>query len=127
MTDIRRAQLTVATALLSAMRTIAVIAAALFLATGAAPAYATITACAFVKPTPDGFLNLRKEPRMGAKIFRRVESGDILLVVVETSLDPWTKVEAIVRNEKPGKYLGVYARSRFLRIFDCEWDARGER
>src|SRR5262249_4645349 len=38
MTDIRRAQLTVATALLPAMRTIAVIAAALFLATGAAHA-----------------------------------------------------------------------------------------
>jgi hypothetical protein len=99
---------------------------ALFLATGTTPTHATITACAFVKPTPDGFLNLRKEPRMGAKILRRVESGDILLVVAETSLNPWTKVEAVLRNEEPGKYLGVYASTRFLRFFHCKWDARGE-
>src|SRR5262249_32974405 len=45
MTDIRRAQLTVATALLSAMRTIAVIAAALFLATGAVHAETNVRGC----------------------------------------------------------------------------------
>jgi Bacterial SH3 domain len=93
--------------------------ATLFLTTG--PARATITTCAFVRPTPDGFLNLRAEPGMNGKVVRRVKSGQELFVVAETTLDPWTKVEAIVRNEKPVRgYLGAYANTRFLRFFHCD-------
>jgi hypothetical protein len=86
----------------------------------AAPAHATITTCAFVKPTPDGFLNLRAEPKMGAKIIRMLKPGQELWVVAETTLPPWTKVEAIVRNQEAGKYLGAWASSRFLRFFQCD-------
>jgi len=86
------------------------------------PAHATITTCAFVKPTPDGFLNLRAEPKMGAKMIRRVKPGQELWVVAETTLSPWTKVEAIVRGQQIGPYLGVWAASRYLRFFQCDED-----
>src|SRR5262249_15718746 len=85
----------------------------------ASAAHATITAFAFVKPTPDGFLSLRTEPKMGSRIIRRVKAGEELFVVVETTGGPWTKVETIVRNETAGKYLGAWAATRFLRVFDC--------
>jgi len=50
--------------------------AALFLATGAAQA--TEDSCAVVKRTPDGFLNMRSAPMMGAKIIAKLKPGNRL-------------------------------------------------
>jgi hypothetical protein len=50
--------------------------AALFLATGVA--HATSDGCAVVLRTPDGFLNLRAEPSMKARIVARLKPGEIL-------------------------------------------------
>jgi len=52
--------------------------AALFLATGAA--HATADGCAVVLRTPDGFLNLRKDPSMRARIVARLKPGQIIYI-----------------------------------------------
>jgi hypothetical protein len=57
---------------------------------------------------------------MGAKIIGRLKPGQELEVVAETTTSPWTQVETIVHNQKAGKYIGAWVRSRFLRFFQCE-------
>jgi hypothetical protein len=52
--------------------------AALFLATGAA--HATADGCAVVLKTSDGFLNLRKDPSMKARIIARLKPGAIIYI-----------------------------------------------
>jgi len=58
--------------------------AALFLATGAAQheAYALADgpACAMVRRTPDGFLNLRANFGMSSKVIAKLRPGDLLYV-----------------------------------------------
>ena len=58
--------------------------AALFLATGAAQheAYALADgpACAMMRRTPDGFLNLRKDFSMSGKVIEKLRPGDRLYV-----------------------------------------------
>jgi Bacterial SH3 domain len=97
------------------------VAALSVLGASAAPAHATIDTCAFVKPTPDGFLNLRAEPKMGAKIIRRLKPGQELVVVAETTHSPWTRVDVIMGDKKTeGKCVCAWASSRFLRFFQCD-------
>jgi hypothetical protein len=50
--------------------------------TSRANAYAD--GCAVVLKTPDGFLNLHKEPKMGSKIVRRLKPGQLIVVAGET-------------------------------------------
>jgi hypothetical protein len=51
--------------------------AVLFLATGTA--HATADGCSVVLKTPDGFLNVRAEPRMGSRILKRLKPGEIIM------------------------------------------------
>jgi hypothetical protein len=87
--------------------------AALFLATGAA--HATADGCAVVLKTPDGFLNLRKDPSMRARIVARLKTGQIVYVD-DLVCDPmahcdneggWTHViDVPASRECATKYLG---------------------
>src|SRR3954452_1905985 len=48
------------------------------------PAAATTESCAIVRKTPDGFLNMRYQPKMGAVIVGRLKPGEHVLVHDET-------------------------------------------
>jgi len=62
--------------------------AVLFLATGTfQPANATNSGCAVVLRTPDGFLNVRDESKMGSRIVAQVKPGDILYIDDKTICD----------------------------------------
>src|SRR5215470_12344393 len=91
--------------------------AALFLTTGAAQheAYALADgpACAMVRRTPDGFLNLRKDFSMSGKIIAKLRPGDQLYVTA-TELGINTRLAA-VQEERPLRTAGVrYRRSLAL-------------
>ena len=48
------------------------------------PAAATTESCAIARKTPDGFLNMRYQPKMGAVIVGRLKPGEHVLVHDET-------------------------------------------
>jgi hypothetical protein len=49
--------------------------AAALIAALTVPAVATTESCAIVRKTPDGFLNMRYQPKMGAVIVGRLKPG----------------------------------------------------
>jgi hypothetical protein len=97
--------------------------AALFLATGTAQheahALADGPACAMVRQTPDGFLNLRADFSMSGKIIAKLRPGDVLHVTSTelgiSTLGGWVKVDGVWH--KPGQ-AGWVAR-RFIREIKC--------
>ena len=71
--------------------------AALFLATGTA--HATEDGCAVVLKTPDGFLNVRAEPKMGSRILKRFKPGEIIMTDSVPGDDKGNWVHVYVRNQ----------------------------
>jgi hypothetical protein len=45
---------------------------------GASGAHASADGCAVVLRTPDGFLNVRAKPKMGSRILKRLNPGEII-------------------------------------------------
>jgi hypothetical protein len=105
----------------------------LMLAVLATPAHATASGCAVVLRTPDGFLNLRAEPRVDSKIVARLKPGEILdisdancevrgkLSICNESGD-WTKVDAVPRldrNRTSNLHRG-WVGSKFIKFVECE-------
>ena len=93
------------------MKLLFLIAAALLALTNSANAYADD--CAVVLRTPDGFLNLRKAPKMGSKIVGRLRSGQEIIVAGETMAMEWALVSL-------GNYKSGWVSTRFLRSVDCD-------
>ena len=89
---------------------------ALFLATGAA--HATSNGCAVVLRTPDGFLNLRAEPSMKARIVARLKPGEILYDDSRPSDDKfrWMHITGLNRSGSFSGWVG----KRFIIPIDCE-------
>ena len=85
------------------------------------PAAATTESCAIVRKTPDGFLNMRYQPKMGAVIVGRLKPGEHVLVHDETvppqSQGKWARLAL-------GDYKFAYVRTRYLDLGACE---RGDR
>jgi hypothetical protein len=72
------------------MKRLLLIATALLALTSEADAGAD--GCAVVLRTPDGFLNLRYEPKMGSIIVGRLKPGELICVHAETMMGKWTRV-----------------------------------
>jgi hypothetical protein len=76
-------------------------------------------ACAMVKKTPDGFLNLRADFSMSGKVIAKLRPGDLLYVTSTelgiNTLGDWVKVDGVWH--KPGQ-TGWVAR-RFIREIKC--------
>ena len=87
------------------------------LALTACTANATTESCAIVRKTPDGFLNLRYEPKISSVIVGRLKPGDQVLVHDETvppqSQGKWARLAF-------GDYKFGYVRTRYLRLSACE-------
>jgi uncharacterized protein YgiM (DUF1202 family) len=95
------------------MKRLFLIATALLALTSIANAYAD--GCAVVLRTPDGFLNLRKAPKMGSKILARLKPGQEITVAGETMAMEWALVSIGDRKITNG-----WASTRFLRSVDCD-------
>ena len=91
--------------------------AAALIAALTVPAVATTESCAIVRKTPDGFLNMRYQPKMGSVIVGGLKPGDEVLVHDETvppqSRGKWARIAL-------GNYKFAYVRTRFLRLGACE-------
>ena len=92
--------------------------AALLLATGAA--HATSDGCAVVLRTPDGFLNLRAEPSMKARIVARLKPGEILYDDSRPSGDKfrWMHITGLFR--RGGINVDGWIGRRFVTPIDCD-------
>jgi hypothetical protein len=105
--------------------------AAALIAALTAPAAATTESCAIVRKTPDGFLNMRYQPKMGAVIVGRLKPGEHVLVHDET-VPPQALYDETVPPQSRGKwarlalgnYKFAYVRTRYLHLGACE---RGDR
>ena len=95
------------------MKLLFLIATALLALTSGANAYAD--GCAIVLRTPDGFLNLRKAPKMGSKIVGRLKPGQEIEIAGETMAMEWALVSIGVHKVTNG-----WASTRFLRSVDCD-------
>jgi hypothetical protein len=104
--------------------------AALFLATGAAQheAYALADgpACAMVRRTPDGFLNLRKDFSMSGKVIEKLRPGDRLYVTATelgvNTLGDWVQVDGVWRldgNDISKPWHSGWVARRFIRETKC--------
>ena len=97
------------------------------LALTAGTANATTESCAIVRKTPDGFLNMRYEPKMGSVIVGRLKPGDEVLVHDET-VPPLALYDETVPPQSRGKwarlafgnYKFAYVRTRYLHLGACE-------
>jgi hypothetical protein len=95
--------------------------AVLFLATGTA--HATADGCAVVKRTPDGFLNMRSAPMMGAKIIAKLKPGNRLNIDSATCVSKGTST---ICNTDWVRVLGFHGikfgwvHIRFLNFVDCD-------
>ena len=96
--------------------------AAALIAALTVPAVATTESCAMVRKTPDGFLNMRYQPKMGAVIVGRLKPGEHVLVHDETV--PPVSPEAKWARIALGNYKFAYVRTRYLDLGACE---RGDR
>jgi hypothetical protein len=83
-----------------------------FVLTGHGTANAYADGCAVVLKTRDGFLNLRKAPRMGSKIVGRLKPGQEIVIAGETMAMEWALVSL--------SYKSGWASTRFLRSVDCD-------
>jgi hypothetical protein len=103
--------------------------AALFLATGTAQheahALADGPACAMVRQTPDGFLNLRADFSSG-KIIAKLRPGDRLYVTATelgiSTLGDWVKVHGVWRldsNDISKPWHSGWVARRFIREMKC--------
>jgi Bacterial SH3 domain len=90
-------------------------------------ANATADGCGIVTKTPDGYLNLRDAPMMGAKIIARLKPGDELQITDETCKrkgtleicnSNWVRVEGIWNGKKWSTKLG-WAYSEYIRGTEC--------
>jgi len=104
--------------------------AALFLATGTAQheahALADGPACAMVRQTPDGFLNLRADFSMSAKIIAKLRPGDQLYVTATelgiNTLGDWVQVDGVWRldgNDISKQWHSGWVARRFIRETKC--------
>jgi hypothetical protein len=115
--------------------------AAALIAALTVPAVATTESCAIVRKTPDGFLNMRYQPKMGAVIVGRLKPGEHVLVHDETvppqalydeTVPPQALYDETVPPQSRGKwarlalgnYKFAYVRTRYLHLGACE---RGDR
>ena len=96
--------------------------AALFLATGTA--HAVEGGCAVVLRTPDGFLNVRAAPKMGARILKRLKPGEIIEIDTKSCEGSvcdekfrWTHV-FVAPGPPPGRW--GWIGSRFITTTDCD-------
>jgi hypothetical protein len=91
--------------------------AAALIAALTVPAAATTESCAIVRKTPDGFLTMRYQPKMGAVIVGRLKPGEHVLVHDETvppqSRGRWARLAL-------GNYKFAYARTLYLHLGACE-------
>jgi Bacterial SH3 domain len=94
------------------------------------PVNATADGCAVVLRTPDGFLNVRAAPKMGAQIVARLKPGDIIDVnetncegsVCDEKID-WVHVHGVPRLDGQKYQRGVtkgWAGRRFIVFVDCD-------
>jgi hypothetical protein len=92
------------------------------------PALATADgpACAVIKNTPDGFLNLRDKSSMNGKVIAKLEPG--LYIVAwgsERGIDTkngWVEVEGAWRSRDNAKKMSGWVARRFLHTFRCpDW------
>ena len=95
------------------MKRLFLIATALLALTSGANAYAD--GCAVVLRTPDGFLNLRKAPKMGSKIVGRLKPGELITIAGETMVTKWALVSIGDRKITNG-----WASTRYLKSVDCD-------
>ena len=88
-------------------------------------AHATVDGCAIVLKTPDGFLNLRKEPSAKSGVVVRLKPGDRLeITIAGKPPDGWTQVDSVVRLDG-GNYLKPHrgwVTSRYLRVVPDCWE-----
>jgi hypothetical protein len=95
------------------------LASALALVSIEAHALADGPACAMVKQTPDGFLNLRADFSMSGKIIAKLRPGNLLYVTATelgiNTLGDWVEVDGVWR--KPG--LKGWVARRFIREIKC--------
>lgn len=107
-----------------------ILAALGLLLTATIGAEATVTACATVLDTPDGFLNVRTGPGTEFPVRTRVFPGDLLEVGSETCQDlgngrtlcndRWTRVISIIRNDLGDeRRTEGWVAERFVRWHPC--------
>lgn len=97
------------------MKRLFLIATALLALTSIANAYAD--GCAVVLRTPDGFLNLRKAPKMGSKIVGRLKPGELITIAGETMATKWA-LASIGFGDR--KITNGWASTRYLKSVDCD-------
>ena len=104
--------------------------AVLFLATGTAQheahALADGPACAMVRRTPDGFLNLREAFSMSGKIIAKLRPGDRIYVTATelgiNTLGDWVQVDGVWRldgNDISKPWHSGWVARRFIRETKC--------
>jgi hypothetical protein len=88
---------------------ILIMAAALFLTTGAAHATGPDN-CAVVSKTPDGFLNVREAPTMKSKIIAKIHPADVVYadayecgITDGCDIKNWTHIASVLRSSGPNK------------------------
>jgi hypothetical protein len=82
--------------------------------------FATVDGCAVVLKTPDGFLNVRAEPKMGSRILKRLKPGEIIATAdLESAPNGWEKVYA-PSNRNPRRYGWVYRFIADISDEECE-------
>ena len=91
---------------------------ALFLATGTA--HATLDGCAVVLRTPDGFLNVRAAPKMGARIIARLKPGSFIYDDSKSDGTLWMHITAIPRGSSEIRPISGWVGRRFIVPIDCE-------
>jgi hypothetical protein len=102
------------------------LAGALALASIQAHALADGPACAVVRQTPDGFLNLRAEVSMSGKIVAKLRPGDRLYVTATelgiSTLGDWAQVDGVWRldgNDVSKPWHSGWVARRFIREIKC--------
>ena len=102
--------------------------AALSLLTASIEAHALADgpACAMVKQTPDGFLNLRADFSMSGKIIAKLRPGDQLYVTATelgiSTLGDWVEVHGVWRldsNDISKPWHSGWVARRFIREIKC--------
>jgi len=100
-----------------------VLAAAVAVVMATGTAHAAADGCAVVLQTPDGFLNLRAEPKMGSRIIARLKPGNWFVDDDRPGGDrnTWDHVVSVPRLERgPKLSIKGWVARRFIVPVDCD-------